>query len=105
MIPWIEASCRVYRVLLLIYPQRLRAEFGSEMLSLFEQQLLDARREGGRAEAFGVWWRVFRETTYAAVLASIEPNAFSIGLISVLSSSALFVFLFWAARLARHCVK
>jgi hypothetical protein len=102
----IEASCRMYRVVLYLYPSRLRAEFGDDMLSVFEQQLLDAARStGGFLEVCRIWARTLWETTQLVTMPCPASSHCAIAAISVLSSSALFLFLFRAAGLARHCVK
>jgi hypothetical protein len=101
----IDASCRVYRAMLHVYPSRLRAEFGEDMLSVFEQQLLDARSSGGSFEVFRIWVRALWETAQLITVPCPAPAGWGIAAISLLSSSALFLFFFWAAGLARHCVK
>jgi hypothetical protein len=101
----IDASCRVYRVMLYVYPSRLRAEFGEDMLSVFEQQLLDARSAGGRLEVCRIWARALWEAGRLVTIPCPAPASWGIALMSLLSSSALFLFFIWAAGLARHCVK
>ncbi len=101
----ILASCRVYRVLLYAYPSRLRDEFGEDMLSVFEQQLLDARSTGGYLEVCRIWARGLWETSHLVTIPRPAPARCSIAVTSLLSSSALFLFFIWAAGLARHCVK
>ena len=103
MIAVINASRQVYRVILFAYPSRLRIEFGPDMLSVFEQQLLDARHEGGLRQVCRVWGWALWETTRIVAFARLEPA--SIALLSMLSSSALFLLLCWAAGFAQHCVK
>jgi hypothetical protein len=101
----INASCRVYRVMLYAYPSRLRAEFGDDMLSVFEQQLLDARRNGGPIEVCRIWARTLWETAHLIAMPCPAPANCGIAIMSLLSSSALFLFFFWVTGLARHCVK
>ncbi|HLH15662.1 MAG TPA: hypothetical protein VKX45_00505 [Bryobacteraceae bacterium] len=105
MTTWIGASCQVYRVILYAYPSRLRAEFGEDMLSLFEQQLVDARRSGGSLEVCRIWGRTLWETAHLIAMPFPAAAECRIAAISLLGSSALFAFFFWAAGLARHCVK
>ena len=100
----IDASRRVYEIILYAYPDRLRAEFGADMTSIFEQQLLDARRDGGPLEVCRVWGRALWETAHIVVLPRFAP-ACRIAVVSLVSSSALFLLLFWTAGFARHCVK
>jgi hypothetical protein len=70
----IDASCRVYRVMLHVYPSRLRAEFGEDMLSLFEQQLLDARSAGGSLEVCRIWARTLWETAHLITMPCPAPD-------------------------------
>jgi hypothetical protein len=95
----------MYRVMLYAYPSRLRAEFGEDMLSVFEQQLLDARHRGGLLEVGRIWARTLWETSQLATMQCAAPVNCGIAVMSLLSSSALFLLFFWAAGLARHCVK
>lgn len=101
----ITASCRVYRVMLYAYPSRLRAEFGEDMLSVFEQQLLDARHSGRPLGVCRIWARVLWETGQLVTMPFAVPANCGLAVMSLLSSSALFLFFFWATGLARHCVK
>jgi hypothetical protein len=101
----IGASCRVYRVMLYVYPSRLRAEFGEDMLSVFEQQLRDARTTGGPLEVCRIWVRALWEAAHLVRLPCPARANCGIAVMSLLSSSALFLFFIWAAGLARHCVK
>ena len=101
----ITASCRVYRVMLYAYPSRLRAEFGEDMLSVFEQQLLDARHSGRPLEICRIWARVLWETAHLITMPFAVPANCGLTAMSLLSSSALFLFFFWATGLARQCVK
>lgn len=100
----IDASSRVYRVILLAYPSRLRNEFGSDMLSVFEQQLLDARRDG-LTKVLRVWARVLSEIVHVAAPAHVPPASCCIAALSLMTSSALFVLLFWITRLGFLYVK
>jgi hypothetical protein len=101
----IAASCRLYRVFLFAYPPRLRDEFGLDMMSTFEQQLADAARDGGAIEVFRVWWRAFLEMPRIAAISRLAPASCSIAVLSLVSSSALFLLFFWAAGFASHCAK
>jgi len=101
----IDASCRVYRVMLYVYPYRLRADFGEDMLSMFQQQLLDARSSGGSLEVCRIWARALWETAHLVTIPFPAPASCGIAVMSLVGSSALFVFITWAAGWARHCVK
>jgi hypothetical protein len=48
---------RIYRRLLRLYPADFRARFGNEMISLFREQLRDARSSGERRQIASLWAR------------------------------------------------
>jgi hypothetical protein len=48
---------RIYRRLLRLYPADFRARFGNEMISLFREQLRDARSSGERNQIASMWAR------------------------------------------------
>jgi hypothetical protein len=48
---------RIYRRLLRLYPADFRARFGNEMISLFREQLRDARSSGERKQIASLWAR------------------------------------------------
>lgn len=57
----------VYRALLWCYPAQFRHEYGREMVTAFNAQLADARRDAGRLAAAGIW---------AVTLFELLPTAF-----------------------------
>jgi hypothetical protein len=48
---------RIYRRLLRLYPADFRARYGNEMISLFREQLRDARSSGERGQIASLWAR------------------------------------------------
>jgi hypothetical protein len=50
----------MYRLLLLLLPARLRAEFGDDMARMFASQREDVRRRGGSGAGGGGCARSFR---------------------------------------------
>jgi hypothetical protein len=48
---------RIYRRLLRLYPADFRARYGNEMVSLFREQLRDARSSGERSQIASMWAR------------------------------------------------
>jgi hypothetical protein len=48
---------RLYRRLMRLYPADFRARFGNEMISLFREQLRDARSSGERRQIASLWAR------------------------------------------------
>jgi hypothetical protein len=64
-------SRRVFRILLLAYPSRIRKERGADMWLTFERHLRDARRVG-RFAVLNLWRRELRCRGLA------EPHEFSL---------------------------
>ena len=62
-------ASRLYRRLLALYPARFRARHADDMTQLFEDQLGDARRSGGRG---GVGLSALRAVTDVIVTATGE---------------------------------
>jgi hypothetical protein len=55
MIDTLEVSSRLYGRLLLFYPEDLRRDYGSEMSSVFDEDLECAHRTAGLPGMFRVW--------------------------------------------------
>lgn len=60
-------SLRIYERLLMLYPEYLRRDYGSEMVLVFSEDLESARREAGLRGAFRVWVRALGEFIRFAV--------------------------------------
>jgi hypothetical protein len=60
----VEVSCCVYRLLLRVQPEGLRARYGAEMEVVFREQMSAARDQGASAVA-RLWVSVTRETVVA----------------------------------------
>ncbi len=71
-------SRRLFRILLLAYPKRIREENGADMWLTFERHLNDARRSG-RVAVFNLWRReliaVWRGGRRARVFAREQRRA------------------------------
>src|SRR5262245_15227760 len=50
-------SRAVYRALLRVYPAAFRHEYGGQMFLVFDEQLGEARRSGGRLQLAALWLR------------------------------------------------
>ena len=55
-------SVRLYRLVLLRYPRRLRRRFAADMVELFEAMLVEASRRAGVRGIAGVWWRTLTDS-------------------------------------------
>jgi hypothetical protein len=98
----LRLSVKLYRRLVRLYPAHLKRHFGSEMVEVFEQQLLGAWGESGAAGIGRVWCCVVAEVVTGVAIpglaqAAIVPTA------SVLASLVLFLAFVWAAGFARPC--
>ncbi len=89
-------SCRIYGRLLLLYPVRLRADFGEEMAGVFEQQLRDALESDGLAGLIRVWWCAIEELARIAAPSHVSLSMIQVPVLSVLWSAGLFWLLFSA---------
>ena len=54
-------SSRIYRRLLVLYPEDLRRDFGADMAFVFAEDLEGARREAGMRGVIRVWWCALSE--------------------------------------------
>jgi hypothetical protein len=77
---------RVYSAILLLYPRALRREFGQEMVEVFAEQMLDARRSEGWRGELKLWGCVGGETARTL----IEAHMQIVG-VSVVSALVAFV--------------
>jgi hypothetical protein len=98
----LRLSLKLYRGLVHFYPTGLQCRFGSEMVEVFEQQLLRAWGERGAAGIGRVWCCVVAEVATNAAIpalaqASIIPAA------AILASFVLFLVFVWAGGFARPC--
>lgn len=90
-------NCRVYAILLLLYPSTLRRQFGEEMIEVFAQQLHDACQRDGWAGGVGVWWCVVGEALRTSVSSHLQ--IVGISLVSGLAAFSLMCTFFWAMQL------
>lgn len=69
-----QRSERIYRMLLKLYPEQYRKEFGSEMQYVFTQSLKDARREYGSRGIMNVWTRTIFDTGKSIINEHLDYN-------------------------------
>src|SRR5688500_14546969 len=67
-----NASERVYRTLLRVYPRDFRDEFGDAMVEFHRDRLLHARRVGAFAGVAHVWARVLGDLARNALPARVD---------------------------------
>ena len=62
--PWIETSHKIYAVLLHLYPQEHRAEFGESMRQVFRDQCRNTYEQRGRLGILLLWLRTLPDMGY-----------------------------------------
>lgn len=67
MIAVVDWSGRIYGRLLLLYPAKLRRDFGAEMVFVFGEEMAAARRESGALGVLRVWRNALREVLRIAL--------------------------------------
>jgi hypothetical protein len=98
----LRLSLKLYRGLVQLYPAELQRRFGSEMVDVFEQQLLWAWQQRGAIGIGRVWCCVFVEVATEASIPGLTQTAI-IPAASVLLSFGLFLVFVWAAGFAKTC--
>ena len=67
----VNASSKIYRLLLFFYPPSLRHLFGQEMELLFQEQIRDAWEESGYTGLLRSWYRATAELVRIALPARL----------------------------------
>ncbi len=87
----LEFSHKGYEALLWCYPKDLRADFGSEMLNIFDDQMAEAYSQSGFAGLLHVWFRVTCEIVTVALPGQLARRA--VPVVVVTAALALMVWL------------
>lgn len=101
--PCLAQASRLYSLLLLCYPDSLRAGFQEEMLSVFEDQVHFAWEQSGYRGIVQCWWRAIAEMLCVAFptrLDSLKIPVFSI-LLGLFLTASFFAYVAPSA----HCAK
>jgi hypothetical protein len=101
----VRTSCRVYGVLLPLYPSMLRSEFGFEMADVFEQQMQEECKRDGLYGAARVWFDVLSELIQSPAQRAFQWQTIAVSIASVLTTLVLFETLLRATHLSAHCIK
>jgi hypothetical protein len=94
MTPSIRWNCRVYAALLLLYPSKLRRQFGEEMIEVFADQMREACEREGWVGGMGVWWCIGGEALGTALSSHLQ--IIGISFVSGLTALGLLCTFFWA---------
>ena len=92
----VRASCGLYKMLLLAYPADFRLRFGTEMVTTFSDLLCDEWEHNGLPGVARVWRSALGEVRSAAVPLHLQSSIVVAMSLSLVSSFALFVAIFYA---------
>jgi hypothetical protein len=91
MTPVIAASLRIYGALIRLYPADLQRRYGPEMRDVFEEQLVQSCTREGLTGLVRVWLWVVAEVLRSPVPFRLIQGLVSVPIISVITSSFLFL--------------
>jgi hypothetical protein len=92
----VQLSCGLYKMLLFAYPSDFRLRFESEMVSTFSDLICGEWEQNGLPGVVRVWRSVLGEVFSAAVPLQLQSSMVVATSLSLLSSLALFMGLFYA---------
>jgi hypothetical protein len=92
----VRASCGLYKMLLFAYPSDFRLRFESEMVTTFSDLICGEWEQNGLPGVVRVWRSVLGEVFSAAVPLQLQSSIVVATSLSLLSSLALFMALFYA---------
>ncbi len=92
----IRIACKCYSVLLTLYPRKLRDSYGTEMVDVLRQQLLDAFERNGAARVFRAGGTAVSELFTIAIPLTLTNEAFVTRTVSLATSSLIFLALLFA---------
>jgi hypothetical protein len=92
----LRASCGLYKMLLLVYPADFRLRFGAEMITTFSDLICDEWEHNGLPGVARVWRSALGEVFSAAVPLQLQSSIVVAMSLSLVSSFALFVAIFYA---------
>jgi hypothetical protein len=87
----IDASIRLYDVIIFLHPADLQRRYGSEMREVFQAQLTDTWTREGAWGFIRIWFWVMAETLRGPAPSRLIQALVSIPIVSVLSSSLWFL--------------
>ena len=101
----LNMSCRLYSLVMPLYPGTLRRQFGADMADVFEQQIRGECARHGFAGLARVWFDIVSDVIQSSLPEEINWQRALVPVLSLLSSFALFALFFAANGLAKHCIK
>ncbi len=85
----IRLSCFLYSRLLIFYPRELRQKFGTHMVEIFEDLLLELPPRRAVAAYLSLWRIALWELASVGVVSRLQNTAFIAAAASILLSSLL----------------
>jgi hypothetical protein len=92
----VRASCGLYKMLLFAYPGEFRLRFGTEMVTTFSDLISDEWEQNGLPGVARVWWSTLGEVFSAALPLQLQSSIVVATSLSLVSSFALFLAIFYA---------
>ena len=92
----VRASRGLYKMLLFAYPSDFRLRFGSEMVVTFSDLICDEWEQNGLPGIARVWWFTLGEVFSAALPLQLQSSMVVATSLSLVSSFALFMAIFYA---------
>ena len=92
----VRASCGLYKILMFAYPADFRLRFGSEMITTFSDLIGDEWKHNGLPGVAQVWRSALEEVFSAAVPLRLQSSIVVATSLSLVSSFALFMAIFYA---------
>ena len=92
----VRASRGLYKILLLAYPADFRLRFGTEMVTTFSDLISEEWEHNGLTGVARVWRSALGEVFSAAVPLQLQSSILVAMSLSLVSSFALFVAIFYA---------
>ena len=101
----VRMSCRIYGLLLPLYPSTLQSQFGSDMADVFEQQIRGECEQRGFSGVARVWSYVASEMIQNLVPGEFHWKGIGVTIASLLMTLVLFEGLLRVTMLSTHCIK
>ena len=88
----LEVSRKVYATSLVLYPNELRREFGTEMVEVFDEQVSEAYSRSGFPGLLRVWFSATREVVTIAL-----PGRLAERMAPIVAVTAALALMVWFA--------
>ena len=88
----LDVSHKAYEKSLLLYPNELRGDFGSEMIEVFDEQLWEAYARSGFVGLLRVWFSAAREFVTVAI-----PGRLGGRMVPIAGVALILAFMVWFA--------